>query len=69
MPAINEAFVTLDEQRGLELRHEIMQFYRDEWVALYLYQLVRFAGMRANVRGFSEINDFVSFESIHFAEG
>ncbi len=67
MPAINEALVTLDEQRGLELRHEIMQFYREEWVALYLYQLVRFAGMRANVRGFSEVNDFVSFETIHFA--
>ena len=68
MPTINEALVTLDEQRGLELRHEIMRFYREEWVALYLYQLVRFAGMRANVRGFSEVNDFVSFDTIHFAD-
>ncbi len=68
MPAINEAWTTMDESRGLELRHDIMRFYREEWVALYLYQLVRFAGMRGEVRGFAEVNDFVSFEAIHFAE-
>lgn len=68
MPAVNEAMTTLDEQRGIELRHDIMQHYREDWAALYLYQLVRFAGMQANVRGFSEVNDFVSFEKIHFVD-
>jgi|TARA_B110000438_G_scaffold259059_1_gene268178 peptide/nickel transport system substrate-binding protein len=68
MPAINEALVTFDVERGLELRHDIMKFYRDEWVALYLYQIVRFAGTRANVRGFSEVHGYVSYEDIHFVE-
>ncbi len=68
MPAINEALVTFDEQRGLDLRHQVMAFYREEWVALYLYQIVRFAGTRANVRGFSEVHGFVSFEDLHFID-
>ncbi len=68
MPKINEALVTFDEVRGLELRHDIMKFYRDEWVALYLYQIVRFAGTRANVRGFTEVNGFVAYEDIEFVD-
>ena len=68
MPAINEALTTFDEDRGLQLRHDVMRFYRDEWVALYLYQIVRFAGTRANVRGFSEVHGFVSYEDIHFVD-
>lgn len=68
MPAITEALVTFDEEKGLALRHDIMRFYREEWVALYLYQIVRFAGTGANVRGFSEVHGFVSYEDIHFVE-
>lgn len=68
MPTIEEALVTFDENKGLALRHEAMKFYREEWVALYLYQIVRFAGTRANVRGFSEVNGFVSYEDIQFVE-
>ena len=68
MPTINEALVTFDEDRGLKLRHDVMAFYRNEWVALYLYQIVRFAGTRSNLRGFSEIHGFVSYEDIYFTE-
>lgn len=68
MPAINEAMVTFDEERGLELRHEVMKFYRDQWASLYLYQIVRFAGTRANVRGFEEVHGFVNYEEISFVE-
>lgn len=68
MPAIEEALVTFDENRGLALRHEVMQFYRDQWVSLYLYQIVRFAGTRANVRGFEEVHGFVNYEDIHFVD-
>jgi len=68
MPAIEEALITFDKDKGLALRHDIMKFYRDEWVALYLYQIVRFAGTRGNVRGFSEVHGFVSYEDIQFVE-
>lgn len=68
MPAINEALVTFDVERGLELRHEVMKFYREQWVSLYLYQIVRFSGTRANVRGFKEVHGFVNYENIHFVD-
>lgn len=68
MPAIEEALITFDEDKGLALRHDVMKFYRDEWVALYLYQIVRFAGTRGNVRGFSEVHGFVSYEDIQFVD-
>ncbi len=68
MPAIEEALVTFDVERGLKLRHDVMRFYREEWVSLYLYQIVRFAGTRANVRGFSEVHGFVSYEDIYFVD-
>lgn len=68
MPAIEEALVTFDVERGLDLRHEVMKFYRDQWASLFLYQIVRFAGTRANVRGFSEVHGFVSYEDIRFVD-
>lgn len=68
MPAINEAMVTFDVERGLSLRHDIMKFYRDQWASLYLYQIVRFAGTRANVRGFEEVHGFVNYEDILFVD-
>ncbi|NKB45204.1 MAG: hypothetical protein GKS03_13105 [Alphaproteobacteria bacterium] len=68
MPAIEEALVTFDVEKGLALRHEVMRFYREEWVSLFLYQIVRFAGTRANVRGFTEVHGYVSYEDIHFVD-
>ena len=68
MPTIEEALVTFDVERGLKLRHDVMRFYREEWVALYLYQIVRFAGTRGNVRGFTEVHGYVSYEDIRFID-
>lgn len=68
MPAIEEALVTFDIERGLKLRHDVMRFYREEWVALFLYQIVRFAGTRGNVRGFSEVHGYVSYEDIRLID-
>ena len=68
MPSIREAQVSMDRQRGLDLRQEIMRFYREEWVALYLYQYNAFAATRADVRGFSELHGFVAYEDIHFVK-
>lgn len=64
MPAIRAAFVESDPQRALALRREIMRHYRTAYAALYLYELPRFAGTTAKVRGFAEVNGFVSFDRI-----
>jgi hypothetical protein len=33
-----------------------------------LYQIVRFAGTRGNVRGFSEVHGYVSYEDIRLID-
>ncbi|MBL8644228.1 MAG: ABC transporter substrate-binding protein [Rhodospirillaceae bacterium] len=64
MPAIRKAMTTFDEAEGLKARHEVMQFYRKEYAALFLYDLPRFAGMRANVTGFQELHGFINLDRI-----
>ena len=66
MPAIEEAYTTFNAEKGLELRHNIMNFYRQEWVSIFLYQAVRFAGTRKNLRGFAEIHNFIPYENMYF---
>jgi hypothetical protein len=64
MPTIHAALTEFDAAKGLSLRHDIMRFYRDQFAALFLYELPRFAGLRAGVSGFREVHGFVSFETI-----
>ncbi|MCB2108849.1 MAG: hypothetical protein KDE14_14165 [Rhodobacteraceae bacterium] len=64
MPLIAAAKVEFDPERALALRHEVMRFYRNDWSALYLYDMPRFAGLRAGVEGFEEVHGFVSVDRI-----
>ena len=66
MPKIKDALKTFDINKALKLRHEIMSFYRNEWVSLFLYESVRFAGTKDYVNGFSEENGFINYEKIYF---
>ncbi len=66
MPYINEARVTFDKKKSLDLRHKIMKFYRNQWVSIFLYQAVRFAGIKQNLKGFSEIHNFIPYEDMYF---
>ena len=66
MPYINEARVTFDKKKSLELRHKIMDFYRNQWVSIFLYQAVRFAGIKKNLKGFSEVHNFIPYEDMYF---
>jgi peptide/nickel transport system substrate-binding protein len=64
MPAIRTAMTTFDEAEGLKARHEVMRYYRDQYVSLFLYELPRFAGMRAAVNGFQELHGFINLDRI-----
>jgi len=66
MPYINEARVTFDKKKSLELRQKIMDFYRNQWVSIFLYQAVRFAGIKKNLKGFSEVHNFIPYEDMYF---
>jgi peptide/nickel transport system substrate-binding protein len=64
MPTITAALAEFDQQKGLMLRQEVMRFYREQYVSLYLYELPRFAGLRAAINGFKEVHGFVNFDQI-----
>ncbi|MBP02513.1 MAG: hypothetical protein CMM25_06865 [Rhodospirillaceae bacterium] len=66
MPTIKQAGTTFNPQLALTLRHKIMQHYRNQWVSLYLYQTVRFAGTTKNVVGFEEVHGLINYENIYF---
>ncbi len=68
MPKIYAAFDEGDIDRRVELTREIMQFYRDQAPALWLYEIVRFAALDKNLAGFAEINGMVSYDRMHFVE-
>ena len=64
MPTVEAAQAEFDEAKGLALRHQIMQFYRQEYPAIFLYETVRFAGLRRGITGFAEVHGYVSYEDI-----
>jgi hypothetical protein len=68
MPTIEQALVEFDPQRALELRHQIMAFYRREYASLFLYEYAYFAGTSARVTGFKVVHGFVHFEDISLRE-
>jgi peptide/nickel transport system substrate-binding protein len=67
MPSIAAASREFDEVKGLQLRQEVMRFYLDEFASLFLYELPRFAGLRAKVNGFKEVHGFINFDQISVA--
>ena len=64
MPTVKAAQTEFDEAKGLALRHQIMRFYHDQYMALFLYDQPRFAGVGAHISNFKEINGFINFEAI-----
>lgn len=64
MPTIEQAAIEFDAERALQLRHEVMSFYREEYASLFLYDYVYFTGLAAGVTGFEDVHGFISFENI-----
>lgn len=64
MPTIEEAWVEFDPERALQLRHQVMAFYREEYASLFLYDFAYFAGLAPGVTGFEDVHGFINFEAI-----
>ncbi len=63
-PTIKAAMAEFDDAKGLELRHQVMRFYREQYASLFLYEIPRFAGLRPNIEGFEEVHGFINFDRI-----
>jgi peptide/nickel transport system substrate-binding protein len=68
MPTIEQALVEFDPQRAIELRHEVMAFYREEYASLFLYDYAYFAGIAKGISGFEDAHGFINYEHISKAQ-
>ncbi len=68
MPTIEQALIEFDPQRAIDLRREIMAFYRREFASLFLYEYAYFAGTSARVSGVKVVHGFVHFENMSLTE-
>ena len=68
MPTIEQALVEFDPAKAIELRHEVMAFYRREYASLFLYDFAYFAGLAKGVTGFEDVHGFINFEHISKAQ-
>jgi peptide/nickel transport system substrate-binding protein len=67
MPKIRAALVSRDPQDSVRLRQEILAWYHEEAPMLFVYEGVRFYGLGAKVRGFSEAHGYIAYDQIDFA--
>ena len=68
MPTIRAAYVEADPAKAVALRQEVMRSYRNNYASLFLYELTRFAGTVAGLRGFAEVHGFISFDKIEIVK-
>lgn len=61
---IKAAHAAFAVEEQLALRQKVMAAYRADWAALFLYQAVRFAGVRAGIDGLSVMNNYVLYDRI-----
>ncbi|MBL8644506.1 MAG: hypothetical protein JNK21_11285 [Rhodospirillaceae bacterium] len=64
MPLISAAQTELDTAKNLQLRRDIMAFYRKDWASLFMFQQARFAGTSAKVSGLKVVNNLISYDQI-----
>ena len=68
MPTIRAELVESDPTKAVALRQEIMRSYRNNYASLFLYELTRFAGTVAGLRGFAEVHGFISYDQMEIVK-
>ncbi len=63
-PKIDEALVEWDPERGLELRHELMAYYRETAPAIFLYETPEFVGLSKRVTGYHQLHGHIAYHEI-----
>ena len=65
MPTLRAAQTTFDKDKNLQFRKDIMEFYRNDWAAIFMYQAPRFAGTVKGLKGFLVENNVISYDKIY----
>ena len=61
---IRAGHAEFDPDKALALRQKVMAAYRADWPAVFMYQAVRFAGLRGNISGFAIANNYIYYDKI-----
>lgn len=64
MPLVRAAQVEFDPAKNLQLRRDIMAFYRKDWASIFMFQQPRFAGTAGNVSGLKVVNNLISYDKL-----
>ncbi|MCB2106126.1 MAG: ABC transporter substrate-binding protein [Rhodobacteraceae bacterium] len=67
MPLIEAINREWDEAKALEMRRQLMRYYREEMPAIFLFESVLYTGTTKRVRGFQDYFGFVPYERISFS--
>ncbi len=68
MPTIMEAMGEWDTERAIDLRHQVMRYYRDQAPGIYLHESVGFAALSSRVSGFKYTYGKVLYDQIEILD-
>ncbi len=67
MPTIMEAMGEWDTQRAIDLRHQVMRYYRNQAPGIYLHESVGFAALSDQVSGFKYTYGKILYDQIEIS--
>ncbi len=67
-PKIDEALVEWDETRGIQLRHELMAYYRETAPAIFLYETPEYVGLSDRVMGYHQLHGHINYHEIELMD-
>ena len=64
MPTINAAGSEMDPKKRVKLLQEVMKYYHDNALALFMYERAQFDAMTKNVKNYELVNRAISWHAI-----
>ncbi len=68
MPTVMAAMSEWDTERAVDLRHQVMRYYRDQVPGIFLYESVGFAALSSRLSGFKYTYGKVLYDRISIAD-
>lgn len=67
-PLIDAALQEWDEERGLEMRREIMAYTRESAPAIFLHESPEYTGLSPRVTGYNQFHGYISYHTIDLTD-
>ncbi|MFL2769934.1 MAG: ABC transporter substrate-binding protein [Rhodospirillaceae bacterium] len=67
-PKIEAALVEWDDKKGLQMRYELMAYYRETAPAIFLFESPEYVGLSQRVSGFRQMHGNIAYHEINLGE-